>query len=120
LIPSSSTSTLSAFDADFLRHAFSQQFRPSLDLSAYFAATSNGNNPASSLFRPNFSPSNFLQALTSTTPLAPPPSTLITSHTNGFYSKNFFFIRFNTLIFYRNNGFINDDEILQTNEIIEY
>ncbi|CAF0884720.1 unnamed protein product [Adineta ricciae] len=87
----SPTSTLSAFDADFLRHAFSQQFRPSLDLSAYFsaAAASNGPNPASSLFRPNFSPSNFLQSLTNTTPLAPPPPplppTLVTphTHTNG-------------------------------------
>ena len=46
-------------DADFLRHAFSQQFRPSLDLSAYFSAaaaatTSNGTGSSSSLFRPIF------------------------------------------------------------------
>ncbi len=87
----SPTSTLSALDADFLRHAFSQQFRPSLDLSAYFSATAaaNGSNPASPLFRPNFSPSNFLQSLTNTTPLAPPPPppTLISphTHTNGFH-----------------------------------
>ncbi|CAF0981172.1 unnamed protein product [Adineta ricciae] len=87
----SPTSTLSAFDADFLRHAFSQQFRPSLDLSAYFSAAtaSNASNPTSSLFRPNFSPSNFLQSLTNTTPIAPPPPplppTLVTphTHTNG-------------------------------------
>jgi len=84
----SPTSTLSALDADFLRHAFSQQFRPSLDLSGYFsaaAAASNGTNSTSSLFRPNFSPSNFLQTLTNTTP---PPSTLVSPHihTNGSYT----------------------------------
>ncbi|UJR09735.1 hypothetical protein I4U23_013964 [Adineta vaga] len=85
----SPTSTLTAFDADFLRHAFSQQFRPSLDLSAYFSAATatNGSNPSSSLFRPNFSPSNFLQSLTNTTPLAPPPPPplpppLVSSHTH--------------------------------------
>ncbi|CAF1518368.1 unnamed protein product [Adineta steineri] len=88
LVPSS-TSTLSAFDADFLRHAFSQQFRPSLDLSAYFSAATapNSTNSTSSLFRPNFSPSNFLQSLTNTTPLAPPPPpplppSLVSSHTH--------------------------------------
>jgi hypothetical protein len=68
-----------------------------LDLSAYFSATANGNNPASSLFRPDFSPSNFLQALTSTTPLAPPPPTLISTHTNGFYPI-VFFLKFYSLI----------------------
>ncbi|CAF4899657.1 unnamed protein product, partial [Rotaria sp. Silwood1] len=81
----SSASTLSALDADFLRHAFSQQFRPSLDLSAYFsaaavAAASNGTGSTSPLFRPNFSSSNFLQSLT-----APPPpisTTLVSSHTH--------------------------------------
>jgi len=81
----SPTSTLSALDADFLRHAFSQQFRPSLDLSGYFsAAASNGTNSTSSLFRPNFSPSNFLQSLANTTP----PSTLVSphTHTNGSYT----------------------------------
>ncbi|CAF1074966.1 unnamed protein product [Rotaria sp. Silwood1] len=85
-----SSSALSALDADFLRHAFSQQFRPSLDLSAYFSATtpSNGTNSTSSLFRPNFSPSTFLQSLTNTTSLAPslpppppPPPTFVSSHT---------------------------------------
>lgn len=89
---SPSASTLSALDTDFLRHAFSQQFRPSLDLSAYFsaaaaAAATNPTGPTSSLFRPDFSPSNFLQSLT-----APPPSlssTLVTSHshTNGSYQS---------------------------------
>ncbi|CAF3978794.1 unnamed protein product, partial [Rotaria sordida] len=51
-----STSILSVLDADFLYHAFSQQFHPSLDLFAYFAAAaaSNGTSPTSSLFRPNF------------------------------------------------------------------
>ncbi|CAF3833461.1 unnamed protein product [Rotaria sp. Silwood1] len=91
-----SSSALSALDADFLRHAFSQQFRPSLDLSAYFSATtpSNGTNSTSSLFRPNFSPSTFLQSLTNTTSLAPslpppppPPPTFVSSHTltNGYF-----------------------------------
>ncbi|CAF1455359.1 unnamed protein product, partial [Adineta ricciae] len=74
-----STSALSALDADFLRHAFSSQFCPSIDLSAYFSAAastpnSNGTSSPSSLFRPNFSPSNFLQSLT-----APPPP-LVPSH----------------------------------------
>jgi hypothetical protein len=84
---------LSALDADFLRHAFSQQFRPTLDLSAYFsaaaaaAAASNNTSPTSSLFRPDFSPSNFLQSLT-----APPPpisTTLVSphTHTNGSYQS---------------------------------
>ncbi|CAF3181744.1 unnamed protein product [Rotaria sp. Silwood2] len=84
-----SSSTLSALDADFLRHAFSQQFRPSLDLSAYFSAAtpSNGTSSTSSLFRPNFSPSTFLQSLTNTTSLAPPlapppPPTFVSSHTH--------------------------------------
>ncbi|CAF2974566.1 unnamed protein product, partial [Rotaria sp. Silwood2] len=51
-----STPTLSALDTDFLRHVFSQQFRRSLDLSAYFtaAAASNSTGPTSTLFRPNF------------------------------------------------------------------
>ncbi|CAF1958905.1 unnamed protein product [Rotaria magnacalcarata] len=93
---SSSPSALSALDADFLRHAFSQQFRPSLDLSAYFsdasAAPSNGTSATSSLFCSNFSPSTFLQSLTNTTSLTssippppPPPPTFISSlsHTNG-------------------------------------
>ncbi|CAF3340662.1 unnamed protein product [Rotaria socialis] len=94
-LASSSPSALSALDADFLRHAFSQQFRPSLDLSAYFSdafvAPSNGTSAPSSLFCPNFSPSTFLQSLTNTTsltpsiPLPPPPPTFISSHahTNG-------------------------------------
>ncbi|CAF0979465.1 unnamed protein product [Rotaria magnacalcarata] len=84
LVPPSA-STLSALDADFLRHAFSQQFRPSLDLSTYFsaaavAAASNGTGSSSSLFRPNFSPSNFLQSLTAPPP--PLPTTLVSSHTH--------------------------------------
>ncbi|CAF1581633.1 unnamed protein product [Rotaria sordida] len=85
-----SSSTLSALDADFLRHAFSQQFRPSLDLSAYFSPTtpSNGTSSTSSLFPPNFSSSTFLQSLTNTTSLAPPPlpppppPTFVSSHTH--------------------------------------
>ncbi|CAF1338576.1 unnamed protein product [Adineta steineri] len=84
-LATSSASTLPGFDADFLRHAFSQQFRPSLDLSTYFtaaaAATSpNGTGSASSLFRPNFSPSNFLQSLTAPPP--PLPTSLVSSHTH--------------------------------------
>ncbi len=94
----SPTPTLSALDADFLRHAFSQQFRPSLDLSAYFSAAASNSSPASSLFRPNFSPSNFLQSLTNTTPLAPPPPTLVSSHThtNGFHQN--FSVLFNEIL----------------------
>jgi hypothetical protein len=99
------TSTLSALDADFLRHAFSQQFRPSLDLSTYFSAAtaSNGTNPASSLFHSNFSPSNFLQSLTNTASLVPPPPpTLISPHTqtNGFVSNILYFILLNSFIFF--------------------
>ena len=84
-----SASSLSALDADFLRHAFSQQFRPSLDLSAYFsaAATSNGTSPTSSLFRPNFSPSNFLQSLTAPPPPLPPTLVSSHTHTNGSYQS---------------------------------
>ncbi|CAF2399853.1 unnamed protein product [Rotaria sp. Silwood2] len=91
-LATSSASTLSALDADFLRHAFSQQFRPSIDLSAYFsaaavAAASNGTGSTSPLFRPNFSPSNFLQSLTAPPP--PLPTTLVSSHThtNGSYQR---------------------------------
>ncbi|CAF1083763.1 unnamed protein product [Rotaria sordida] len=92
LVTSSPASTLSALDADFLRHAFSQQFRPSIDLSAYFsaaavAAASNGTGSTSPLFRPNFSPSNFLQSLTAPPP--PLPTSLVSSHThtNGSYQR---------------------------------
>jgi hypothetical protein len=88
---------LSALDADFLRHAFSQQFRPSLDLSAYFSAAaaatnSNGTDPTSALFRPNFSPSNFLQSLTAPPP--PLPTTLLSphTHTNGSYQSVLFLL----------------------------
>jgi hypothetical protein len=96
---------LSALDADFLRHAFSQPFGPSLNLSAYLSAAtiSNGAGPVSPLFSSNFSPSNFLQSLTNTTPLALPPS-LSHTHTNGYYHNQVFlnFIQLNSLILSRN------------------
>ncbi|CAF3395042.1 unnamed protein product [Rotaria sp. Silwood1] len=105
----SSASTLSALDADFLRHAFSQQFRPSLDLSAYFsaaavAAASNGTGSTSPLFRPNFSSSNFLQSLTAPPP--PIPTTLVSSHThtNGFRHDYLNELELPTLNRFRNEG----------------
>jgi hypothetical protein len=102
---SPSASTLSALDADFLRHAFSQQFRPSLDLSAYFSAAAasaatNGTGSSSSLFRPNFSPSNFLQSLTAPPP--PLPTSLVSSHThtNGSYQSVLFLLFLLIKLFY--------------------
>lgn len=72
-----STASLTGLDADFLRHAFSQQYRPSLDLASYFSVTGNGTNAnSSSLFRSNYSPSNFLQSLTASNP------SLLASHSS--------------------------------------
>jgi len=63
-----------------------------LDLSAYFsaaatAAASNNSASTSSLFRPDFSPSNFLQSLTAPPP--PLPTSLVSTHThtNGSYQS---------------------------------
>ena len=45
-------------DGDFLRHVFSQQYRPSIDLSTYFSPSSatSVTPPPPPLYRPNVSP----------------------------------------------------------------
>ena len=64
---------LSVLDGDFLRHVFSQQYRPSVDLSTYFSPST----PTPPLYRPNFSPFTHTNELD---PMSPSSKPLKLSH----------------------------------------